>query len=144
MTRLVIDASVAIKWIVTEEGTDDALALRGLEFVAPDLIGLECANSLWKNARRGVISSETALGGARALQLAEIELVPTRPLLRHATELALQLDHPAYDCAYLALAIREDCPLVTADNRLLRILGSSPFSARAISLRDAARRYPSV
>jgi predicted nucleic acid-binding protein len=53
MTRLVIDASIAIKWVVQEEGTEDALALRTrAELIAPDLIIAECANILWKKVKR--------------------------------------------------------------------------------------------
>ena len=43
-----IDASVAIKWVVQEVGTQEALALRSNALLAPDLLILECANTLWK------------------------------------------------------------------------------------------------
>jgi predicted nucleic acid-binding protein len=47
---MIIDASVAIKWIIPEEGTDEALALRQkYEPAAPELIIPEIANILWKN-----------------------------------------------------------------------------------------------
>lgn len=63
--------------------------------------------------------------------------MPSRPLLGAATEMAIQLDHPAYDCLYLALAVANDCQFVTADERLLRKLaqvGQSQLQERAISL----------
>ncbi len=34
-----------------------------------------------------------------------------------ALTIAIELDHPIYDCFYLALAIRESTYVVTADNR---------------------------
>lgn len=116
MTTFVIDASVAIKWVVEEEGTEEALALRGgNRLIAPDLFVSECANVLWKKTRRHELTREEALLAARLLARADMELLPTRALMETATELAIALGHPAYDCIYLALAIENDCRFVTAD-----------------------------
>jgi predicted nucleic acid-binding protein len=117
MTDLVIDASVAIKWVIEEPGTQQALALRRHRLFAPDLLAAECANILWKKARRNELTSREALLAARLLERADIELAPMRALLEPATSLAIALDHPAYDCAYLALAESLSCDLVTADCR---------------------------
>ena len=118
MTDLVIDASVAIKWVIEEPGTREALSLRRHRLFAPDLLVAECANILWKKARRNELSLQEALLAARLLQRADIELAPMRAFLEPATKLAIALDHPAYDCAYLALAESLPCDLVTADQRL--------------------------
>ena len=118
MTDLVIDASVAIKWVVDEPGTPEALSLRCHRLFAPDLLVAECANVLWKKVRRNELTAAEALVAARLLQRADIELAPMRALLEPATSLAIALDHPAYDCAYLALAEHLSCDLVTADHRL--------------------------
>ena len=48
MSTFVIDASVAIKWVVEEPGTPEALLLRRHRLLAPDLLMAECANILWK------------------------------------------------------------------------------------------------
>jgi predicted nucleic acid-binding protein len=51
------------------------------------------------------------------------------------------LDHPAYDCVYVALAAANDCRFVTADQRLLRKLregGHGALRDKVISLREAA------
>lgn len=141
MTPLVIDASVAVKWVVAEAGTDDALALRRTRLIAPDLLAAECANILWKKARRGEMTADEASLAARLLERADIDLKPMRALLDVATRLAVTLDHPAYDCIYLALAEAEGCPFVTADDRLLRKIGQHPpdrFTGRVLSLTDAA------
>ena len=118
MTDLVTDASVAIKWVVDEHGTAEALALRRHRLFAPELLVAECANILWKKTRRDELTSQEALLAARLLQRADIELSPMRGLLEAATRWAIALDHPAYDCAYLALAESLSCDLVTADRRL--------------------------
>ena len=115
MKRLVVDASVAIKWVVEEPGTAEALALRRYRLSAPDLLIPECANILWKKARRQEMSADEASLAARLLEHADVELIPMRRLLEPATRLAIQLDHPAYDCLYLALAHSTGCSFVTAD-----------------------------
>ena len=141
---LVIDASIAVKWVVEEEGTPQALALRQqTKLIAPELLVAECANILWKKAARGELSNEEAILAAKLLQSAEVELLPMRSLFETASSLAIELDHPAYDCIYLALAVENDCPFVTADERFLRKLGQGRRVAlrhRAISLTEAARR----
>jgi len=141
VNTLVIDASIAIKWVIEEEGTPLALTLRReAKLLAPELLVAECANILWKKARRNELSREEALLAARLLQTAAIELVPTRSLLAAATLIAIELDHPAYDCLYLALAIENDCRFVTADERFLRKLGGrrSRFRAKAVLLTETA------
>ena len=142
MSTFVIDASVALKWVVEEDGTPAALVLRRKSrLIAPELLVAECANILWKKVRRNELTSDEALLAARLLQGADVELLPTRSLLEPATRIAIELDHPAYDCLYLALAIESQCRFVTADESLLRKLGQArrrPLRGKAISLTQAA------
>jgi predicted nucleic acid-binding protein len=51
-----------------------------------------------------------------------MELVATIDLLDRAFSLSLDLDHPIYDCLYLALALDTDARLVTADRRFTRVV----------------------
>ena len=118
MTDLVIDASIAIKWVIEEQGTREAISLRRHRLFAPDLLVAECANVLWKKTRRNELTPEEAQLAAKLLQRADVELAPMRGLLEPATELAIAMDHPAYHCTYLALAERLSCDLVTADAKL--------------------------
>lgn len=142
MITLVIDASVAVKWVVEEEGTQAALALRGqTKLIAPELLVAECANILWKKIQRNELSQDEGFLAAKLLQGADVELLPMRSLLHVATRMAVDLNHPAYDCVYLALATEYDCQFATADERLLRKLGQSQWPtlrSRAISLAEAA------
>lgn len=119
MSCLVIDASVAIKWVVDEAGSDIATRLLDRPLAAPDLLSPECANNLWKKVTRGQLSADEADIAAATLEAAEITVHPTRAHLRAATELACALGHPAYDCFYLALARHLSTCLVTADLRLI-------------------------
>jgi len=140
MRRLVIDASIAVKWVIEEAGTSEALLLRRrTRLVAPDLLTAECANILWKKVRRDEITADEALVAGRLLVRSGIDLRPMSSLLEATTQLALRLDHAAYDCLYLVLAEREKCPFVTADDRLLRKLAGSVgrWSGVAMSLQEA-------
>jgi predicted nucleic acid-binding protein len=142
VNTFVIDASIAIKWVVEEEGTREALVLyRRAKLIAPELLVPECANILWKKTQRNELSKQEALLAAGLLQHAELELLPTRSLLETATRIAIDLDHPAYDCLYLGLAVANECRFVTSDERFLRKLGqarSGNLLDRAISLKKAA------
>ena len=143
MSTCVIDASIAVKWVIEEEGTIQALSLRQrTKLIAPELLVAECANILWKKVARDELSKEEALLAAKLLQGADVELLPMRSLFEVATSLAIELNHPAYDCIYLALAFENDCQFVTADERLVRKLDRGQrqtLRRRAISLAEAAK-----
>jgi predicted nucleic acid-binding protein len=128
--RILIDASVAIKWVVPEEGADIALALRlKFEFYAPELIIPEIANILWKKCQRGELSREEAALASELLANSGIAYISMGGLLAQATDLAIELGHPAYDCTYLAAAIMDGSPFVTADRRLIQKLTQQQFNA---------------
>ena len=135
MSDLVIDASVAIKWVIEEDGTKEALALRRQALAAPDLLVAECAKILRKKVRRKELSEPEAAFAAGLLARADVELVAMRPYLEAATRIAAGLDHPAYDCFYIALA--EGLSLVTADSTLVR-KASGRYAGRVLGLTDAA------
>jgi predicted nucleic acid-binding protein len=114
----ILDASVAVKLVIEEEGSAAARRLHRRGLVAPDLLLPECANILWKSVRRGDLDPPQAQLACAALLAIPIEIVASRPLMAAALDRALALGHPAYDCLYLELAARRGLPLVTADRRL--------------------------
>lgn len=138
MTELVIDASVALKWVVEEDGSDAAVALLGRNLAAPDLLVTETANALWRRVRRGELTAEEALRRVDELGRAPLELVASEELIGSAVRLAIELGHPVYDCLYLALAIARDCPVVTADARFAAALGGHREAGR-VHLLDRGR-----
>ena len=102
MSTLVVDASIAVKWVIEEQGTSQALMLRqSARLIAPELLVAECANILWKKARLGELSREEAVLAARLLQTAEVELLPTRSLLEAATRIAIEINHPEIGRAHV-------------------------------------------
>jgi predicted nucleic acid-binding protein len=127
----VIDASVAIKWVITEEGTEAANHLRwsGTAFHAPDLIVPETGNILWKKIQRAELTRAEAELACGILRLAKIELHAMGPQALLALQMAAELQHPVYDTTYLALARALDMPMVTADRRLANKLAAVRNSA---------------
>jgi predicted nucleic acid-binding protein len=139
---LVIDASIAVKWVVEEDGTPEALAIRQkARLIAPDLLIAESANILWKKVQRRELVKQEALIAARLLQGADIEVLPMRSLCETATRISIEVNHPAYDCLYLALAVEKQCRFVTADDRFLKKLTQqqSKLRSSAIALIEAAK-----
>lgn len=118
MARWVVDASTAAKWLAPEPESAQADALLGEALSAPDLLFAEVANVLWKKVSRREMDAATADAAVRWLRQVPLRVVDCGALMREATALSLRLDHPAYDCFYLALAMRGDGRLVTADRRL--------------------------
>lgn len=127
---LVVDASVAIKWLVEEAGSDAADALRETHLVAPAMIRIEVANVLRTLAARKSIAAAAAIDLFALFQTAPVVLVEHDDALeRRALDLATTLDHPVYDCLYLALAERMGLRMVSADRRFLRAIAGTPFEA---------------
>ena len=146
MSRLVVDASVAVKWVVEEAGTEEALSLLERSALsAPDLLMAECANILWKKVRRGELTEQEAGLAGQLIQLADLDVQPTRPLMPRALDLAIALDHAAYDCIYLALAVENGWRFVTADERFVRKLAElrdAELADRVVPLSEAPRLTP--
>lgn len=72
--------------------------------------------------------------------LDEIRIVPSRSYAPCASELAEQLDHPVYDCLYVALAESEASVLLTADSVFARKLRTRGFRKRVRLLTVAPSR----
>lgn len=138
MRRRVADASVGVKWAIEEVHVKDARKLLSGDYalLVPDLFFPEVGNILWKRARRGEMSVEEAVLAADAVGSVLLEAHPSRPLLPLALEIALQLDRTVYDSLYVALAVREEAPLVTADLRLYNALRGGPLSPHVVWVED--------
>ena len=124
---VVVDASVAFKWLVEEEHSDRATALtrlwddQGTRLAAPPLLPFEVANALHRRVVRGELSVEVAGELMQDLTSVGIALHETSNLHSRALELAVQLNQGAvYDAHYLALAESLGCDLWTADQRFYR------------------------
>jgi predicted nucleic acid-binding protein len=128
--KIVIDASVAVKWVLDEENVEAALALRDEELIAPAFWLLEAASALWRRSRRGEFAVADALDFLSELQRAPVASLSIGPYLSDALQLAIEIAHPVYDCAYLAVALANDTHVVTADLRFAAIAERPALAGR--------------
>jgi predicted nucleic acid-binding protein len=139
---IVVDASVALKWYLKEEDSEAALALldSAERLIAPDLVVAELCNGAWRLIRRGELRTEQLALLARGVPDVFSTLHGSASLATRAAAIALELDHPVYDCFYLALSETRNAPLVTADRRLVLKVEGTPFAQRTVHLSAAADR----
>lgn len=136
---LIVDASVALKWYLNDEphaGEARALLNADEALVAPEIVIAEVCNAAWLGVRAKRIRDMQAQEIARSVANIFSALVSGSDLAERAMTIAIQLDHAAYDCFYLALAEARDAPMVTADQRLRRKVRGTPWAERVVSLVD--------
>jgi len=119
----VVDASVAVKWLTAEPDHERARALRAEhdDLQAPDFVLVEVGNVLWKKVRRGEVTYAQAAAALTALPRLFDKLIPAEELTMRALQKAVELDHPVYDCLYLACAESIGAQVVTADARFATV-----------------------
>jgi predicted nucleic acid-binding protein len=128
--RIVVDASVAVKWVLNETGSEAAFALRNDELIAPALLLAEAGNALWRRARIGEITADEANLRMSELLKAPVALLAIEPYIEPALTLATGIGHPIYDCIYLALALHQQTHVVTADRRFAAAASSPDLAGR--------------
>jgi predicted nucleic acid-binding protein len=139
--KYVIDTSVDVKTYVQEQDSGTAVRLRDAyhqgvhELIAPDIFPTEMCNVLVILERSGKIKpGDSDIFFVQFLNQLP-PLVAAVPLLPRALEIAKQFHQTVYDALYVALAEREGCELVTADDKLVRAVHSVlPFVVRLSSL----------
>lgn len=126
---MIVDASVALKWYLAEDLSDQAEALfEQQDLAAPELIVAEVGNALWKAWRRDVLAADLAAAAMENLSDRFSSLHALAPLSVRAAAISRQLDHPIYDCFYLACAEHVGQQLVTVDQRLISASAGSEFA----------------
>jgi predicted nucleic acid-binding protein len=127
----VLDASVVVKWFVPEIHSDAArrLLLLPHEYVAPDLLFAETANTIWKKIRREELTAEEGQRLAADIGHIAVETVPCQALAEDAHALANATGRTVYDSMYVALAVRLNTQSITADDRLEAALTMIPAVA---------------
>lgn len=131
--RIVVDASVAVKWCLPslrEELVPQAEELLNssrreeVRFVVPDLFWLELANALWKAVRRNEFSSDNAASALSFVRDLDIATVSSLDLVPEALNLAIGYGRTVYDSLYVALAMQLKSEMITADERLANVLAA--------------------
>jgi len=117
-----IDASVAVKWVVTEDDTESAIRFLGelirtqTRLVAPMHLTAEVTSAVYRRLRLGELIREEAEGAIAKFRSIPLELLNPPQISEKAIELGLEFGwkHP-YDAFYLALGEIVDCQVWTAD-----------------------------
>ena len=124
-----VDASVAIKWLIDEQGSEDAAELANtVPLVAPDLMRAEVGNALITKMRRGEINSDEVQTAYNTLGYFVARWIAIPSIADRALTIACTLRHPIYDCYYLAAAEAEAMNLITADLRLIAAVRGTNYA----------------
>ena len=125
---VVVDASLAVKWLVEEDDSDkphaalQAWAAQGITRIAPYLMPFEVANALHRRVLRGELNVGDSTRMIARLLESSLEVHQPPGLHVRALQFASQLNqNAAYDAHYLALAESVGCELWTADERFYRV-----------------------
>jgi predicted nucleic acid-binding protein len=138
--RLVVDASVAVKWLIPESHAEAARRIlsSNYELLAPYLIWAEVGNVLWKKCRRREVPAHVAGDLLGDFYRYPVQTFGSRTLMTAAWDLAEQYDRTFYDSLYLALAVNAECPLVTADLKLYNKLKAGPLAESLVWVDNTA------
>jgi len=123
--KLVLDANVAIMWVLPEPQSPTAVELRNdfrsgtHELLAPDTLPVEFAHALTRAERKGLLALGEAMMNVVDVMTIGVDFHPYLSLLPRAVELSSQFRIGVFDCVYVALAEREQCRVVTADKRMV-------------------------
>jgi predicted nucleic acid-binding protein len=123
--RYVIDASTVVKWFVQENLSAEArrVAAAGAQLLAPELILAEIGNAFLRKIRQREVSLQRALVALESARLSLI-LYSSEALSSSAFDIAVTYQRSFYDALYVALALEENCQVITADERLVNAVRS--------------------
>ena len=134
--RCVIDANICIKQFIADPLTPKVNQLfdhfnnPSADFFVPDLLFIECANTLWKYVRANLYTSEQVQADLLDLKALRFQVTSTKDLMVAAIQIGLDYNITAYDGCYVALSQGVKAPLLTLDKRLSNSLTSSNFDVR--------------
>jgi predicted nucleic acid-binding protein len=139
--KLVLDASVALRVVLPSALTPKAIQLRDEfersvhELIALSIFSGEIASALTKAECQKLIAvGDAQIHFANLIAWAPA-LTPYESLTGRAIDLSSKTRCGFYDCLYIALAEREGCEMVTADEKLLKAVQlKMPFVISLASL----------
>jgi predicted nucleic acid-binding protein len=134
MSDIVVDSSVAAKWILTEPDSPEAEELfnktraSGDRLFVLDLVSCEVANAVWKQQRQRHISVDEAEYLLNEFMKLPLEIELAARVLMGGLEIAIKYDRPIYDALFVALTRDKGLRGVTAD----------------VPLNNATHNYPQI
>ena len=138
MKRIVVDGSVAVKWLVPEQHASAALRLlhENAGLVAPDIILAEVGNVLWKKWFRGELEADAVPEMMIDFRKIPLQLFDTDYLFINAWDIAKKFSRSFYDSLYVALAVKNNCRMVTADLKLYNALKATSLKKHILWIED--------
>ncbi len=139
-----VDAGVALKWLVDETLREEAMGLIDWRIAlhAPHSILDEIGDLAWRRLRRGEIDTAHARHIVQRMPDYFDVLHPPQAMGAAALETALRLGLPLRDGIYLACGRGLGLPLITADERLLEAVAQTSFASQVMRLADFAAPHP--
>ena len=134
--RLVVDASVAVKWLVDEDDSPTARSLLdgSHEIAAPRLMATEVSNALRRKRLQGDLERNRAQELAEAIPRMQVSWTLDELFVLDALDLALALNATVPDCLYLALARFMDATLITADRHFVNAVSNTEYQDSVMTL----------
>jgi predicted nucleic acid-binding protein len=135
----VVDASVAVKWLLQtdeEEDLEKAAEVQRdysdgrINLVAPSILPYEIGQALVRAVRRNRVDADTSEGLFEQFLNWEIPLVGDHSLLQAARRSAFTYGGSFYDNTYMALARRLSCRVICADDKLRETLTNHILGSR--------------
>jgi predicted nucleic acid-binding protein len=140
LPSVVVDTSLAIKWVLTEADTPKARALlgdwqrAGIRPIAPSWFACEVSNVLFQSVRSGTLSlREAQMAMDTIIALVQIRAEQAGDARRAIELAALAGQRATYDCQFAALAERLGCELWTADGRFRDAIRPAFAAVRLLS-----------
>lgn len=136
--KLVLDSSVALKTVLPEVDSGRAVRLiadykRGFhELLAPDFFPVEVGHALTRAERQKRIQPPDGWRFWNSIMADAPALLAYLPVMPVAFSLSSTMRLGLYDSLYIALARRESCRVVTADQRLLSAFPGDTIALQAI------------
>lgn len=128
---MIVDATMALRWVLSDPGSEGAAALIGRnDLIAPDLLFVEVAGALWEAARRGRIDAPDVIQSLKIIPGLFVQVEAVMSHMPRATEIAFRMNYPVYACVYLALAEAHNDVVVTADLPFIEQAKATGFGNR--------------
>lgn len=140
MKKLVVDASVCLKWVFEEEDSEKARFLlkqqekNKLLLLAPQLWEYEIVNGFASAVLRKKVPYQKANKLLKLVLEANLKVISMTDLLMQCLENAKKYQISAYDSAYVTLAAENGIVLISADDRLVEKVGNKKLAVSLKSL----------
>lgn len=147
MNQAVLDASVALRWILDDE-TDregalrirEALVLGRLVALAPPSFLPEVGGALVRAVRGGRITADRAVAALEAVAVVGIDTPELVRYVRDAMRIALETGILLNDATYICAAASRGLPLVSADKA--QLAAAARLGVAGVALSDVPPLEP--